>query len=128
MISFHSSVYVSPLEYGSQNLWLSGTSINLWSSLISIRVIPYATCPILLLKAFLTAGESTMTSAAAGISFKWNTPQQVIAASVVLPALGLIAVSLRFRVRCIQKASIGLDDWTILFAMVSYWLFHFWRC
>ena len=67
----------------------------------------------------LTASYSNSTMSTVETSFRWNTPGQVIAAAVVLPTLGIVAVLLRFRVRHVQKTGIGLDDWLILPAMVS---------
>ena len=57
-----------------------------------------------------------------GTSFKWNTRGQVIAAATVLPALGLIEVTLRFWSRHHQKRSgaFGLDDAFMFPALV--WL------
>ena len=53
-----------------------------------------------------------------GTTFRWNTPGQVAAAATVLPALGIITVALRFRVRALQKAKLGVDDWLILPALL----------
>lgn len=57
-----------------------------------------------------------------GTSFKWNTRGQVIAAATVLPALGLIEVTLRFWSRVHQERSgaFGLDDAFMFPALV--WL------
>ena len=57
-----------------------------------------------------------------GTLFKWNTRGQVIAAATVLPALGLIEVTLRFWSRLQQKRSgaFGLDDAFMFPALV--WL------
>ena len=57
-----------------------------------------------------------------GTSFKWNTRGQVIAAATVLPALGLIEVTLRFWSRHHQKRSgaFGFDDAFMFPALV--WL------
>ena len=43
---------------------------------------------------------------------------QVIAAGAVLPAVGIICVTLRFIARTEGKNAIGVDDWTALAAVV----------
>jgi len=47
------------------------------------------------------------------------TPASVIAVGVVLPLLAAISVGLRFVVRRSRTAYVGVDDWLILFALVS---------
>ena len=53
-----------------------------------------------------------------GTSFRWNTLGQVIAAAIVLPVLGIVAVTLRFRARAHQKSKLGVDNWLIIPALV----------
>lgn len=43
----------------------------------------------------------------------------VVSASVVLPLLGLIAVTLRFWRRKARDMEVSVDDWLIFVAMVS---------
>ncbi len=47
------------------------------------------------------------------------TPASVVAVGVTLPLLAAISVGLRFVVRRSRTAYIGVDDWLILFALVS---------
>ena len=44
---------------------------------------------------------------------------QIMAAGIVLPLVGMSVVALRFWLRYNQKLSIGMDDWSILGALVS---------
>lgn len=53
-----------------------------------------------------------------GTSFVWNTRGQIIAAAAVLPALGLIAVVLRFWSRLHRRTGFGADDVLIVPALV----------
>lgn len=49
-------------------------------------------------------------------------PAQVIVVSAVLVSLASLAVALRLYVRSRQRTSIGVDDWTIVLALVcSHW-------
>lgn len=48
------------------------------------------------------------------------TPKTIIAVGAVLPALAATAVGLRFYVRIARRTSVGLDDYLILFALVSF--------
>ena len=52
-------------------------------------------------------------------TFVCNTEGEVIAASAILPFLGIILVALRFYNRLKYKAGIGADDWLIVPATVS---------
>lgn len=70
-------------------------------------------------------GDSS-TSFSNEISFKYVSPGEMIAASTVLPALSIIFVALRFYVRKLQRAQIGIDDWLIVPGLVQYHLM-FWR-
>ena len=47
------------------------------------------------------------------------TPKSLIAVASILPTLAAVAVVLRFHVRRARTAFIGIDDWLILFALVS---------
>ena len=47
------------------------------------------------------------------------TPKTVIAVGVLLPAVAVIAVALRFYVRIVGTKSVGLDDTLILLALVN---------
>ena len=46
-------------------------------------------------------------------------PSEVLAAAIMIPIVAIAAVGLRFWQRTSGKAGIGLDDWTILAALVS---------
>lgn len=46
-------------------------------------------------------------------------PGEVTAAGVALPVVGIIVVALRFWLRGYQKVKLGLDDYTILVALVG---------
>ena len=48
-----------------------------------------------------------------------TSPQGILACSTVLPALGIIIVSLRFYVRSKQKADFQFDDWAQVPVLVS---------
>jgi len=48
------------------------------------------------------------------------TPKTIIAVGAILPALAATAVGLRFYVRIARRTSVGLDDYLILFALVSF--------
>ena len=47
------------------------------------------------------------------------TPKTIIAVGTVLPSLATVAVALRFYVRIARSTLVGLDDYLILFALVS---------
>lgn len=55
--------------------------------------------------------------------FTYPTPNEIIAAGTVLPTLGVIIVALRFYNRRRSSAGIGLDDWLVLPALVSWPVF-----
>ena len=46
------------------------------------------------------------------------SPSSLVAAGIILPLLGVFAVSLRFHVRSQSKHSVGIDDWMILAACI----------
>ncbi|KAK0508203.1 hypothetical protein JMJ35_009287 [Cladonia borealis] len=46
------------------------------------------------------------------------SPSGLVAAGIILPLLGVFAVSLRFYVRSQSKHSVGIDDWMILTACI----------
>ena len=47
------------------------------------------------------------------------SPESIVAVSIILPLLGLVAVGLRFWVRIsVQPTFVGLDDWFIVGAVV----------
>ncbi|KAL9600905.1 MAG: hypothetical protein Q9219_002840 [cf. Caloplaca sp. 3 TL-2023] len=46
--------------------------------------------------------------------FSYPSPDEIMAAGTVLPAVGLFIVALRFYTRHKKSAGIGLDDWLIL--------------
>ena len=48
-----------------------------------------------------------------------HTPGGVLAVSIALPILSIIAVFLRFYTRRLQKAKLGIDDWLTLPALVG---------
>ena len=52
-------------------------------------------------------------------TFVWNTKGEVIAASAILPFLGIVLVALRFYNGLKYKVGIGADDWLIVPATVS---------
>ena len=47
-----------------------------------------------------------------------TSPSGVIAISAILPAIGIVAVALRFYTRYQQKTSLAIDDWLTLPALV----------
>jgi hypothetical protein len=51
--------------------------------------------------------------------FSYASPSEIIAASTVLPVLGIIVVGLRFQARVQDKVKIGIDDWLIVPGLVS---------
>lgn len=52
------------------------------------------------------------------ISFAYVYHRQVIAAGAILPAAGIIVVTLRFWTRLKHHMGLGTDDWLILPALV----------
>ena len=51
-----------------------------------------------------------------------STPQGVIAAGIILPTLGSIALVLRFYGRRIRNTTIQRDDWMMVVGLVCYLL------
>ena len=49
----------------------------------------------------------------------YATSDEIYAAAIVLPVLGIVLVLLRFYARIVQKAGIGIDDWLMIPALVS---------
>ena len=52
------------------------------------------------------------------ISLKYARPGEIIAAAVVLPLLGILALALRFFARFRRKNELGIDDWLLVPATV----------
>lgn len=46
-------------------------------------------------------------------------PGEVVSAGITLPIVSILVVALRFWLRSYQKVKLGLDDYTILLALVS---------
>ena len=51
------------------------------------------------------------------ISFSYVTPGEMLAAASTLSAVAIILVGLRFYVRKMQRAHIGIDDWLIVIGL-----------
>ena len=52
------------------------------------------------------------------LTIPYVTPSEAYAAAIVLPVLGAIFVALRVYSGSLQKKSVKLDDWIIIFAEV----------
>lgn len=52
-----------------------------------------------------------------GLVVPYATSQEIFAASILLPLLGIVFVLLRFYARVLQKQSTGIDDWLMLLAL-----------
>lgn len=50
----------------------------------------------------------------------YASPGAIVAASVALPVIGIIAVLLRLFARSTRKQRLGVDDWLIFPALVRY--------
>jgi hypothetical protein len=48
----------------------------------------------------------------------YASPNAIITAGVLLPALGIITVLLRFYIRSSRKNSVSVDDWLVIPALV----------
>ena len=53
------------------------------------------------------------------LTIPFVSPGDILAASIVLPVTGIVAVSLRFWMRSVQNVGFQLDDYLILLALVS---------
>ena len=51
--------------------------------------------------------------------YSYPSASEVLAASIVLPILGILAIGARFAARAKQKTHIGKDDVTIVIALVG---------
>jgi len=54
------------------------------------------------------------------VSIGYPSTDQLIAAAVILPVMGLVTVSLRYFARFSRKVSFGVDDWLLIPALVSF--------
>ena len=52
------------------------------------------------------------------LSISYASPSDVLIVSILLPALCIIAVLLRFYVRVSWKQGVGIDDWFLVPALV----------
>ena len=58
------------------------------------------------------------------LPFAFITPGELIAAAIVLPAVSMVLVIMRFVTRRVSKQAVGIEDWMSLVAMVSYGCLH----
>ena len=130
MVSLIPWDYIFLLKTVSQKYWnLSRKSLHLsffstrtLSERHSIIIIVISISISISISIIIMSAQEAPVGYTNGTSFKWNTRGQVIAAATVLPALGLIEVTLRFWSRHHQKrnGAFGLDDAFIFPALV--WL------
>ena len=65
----------------------------------------------------IVAFDSIMSTNELAISF--SGPGEILATAIILLIVGSVVVALRFWMRRIQKARPGVNDYTILLALVS---------
>ena len=61
----------------------------------------------------------TVINGTSVLSIDYASPNDILAASTVLPVLCIIAVLLRFYVRVWWRQGIGMDDWLLVPALVG---------
>jgi hypothetical protein len=64
--------------------------------------------------------DSTSVTFSSVIFIRYATPGEIVAAAVVLPLLGIIALALRFFARFQRKNGLGIDDWLLVPAAVCW--------
>lgn len=61
---------------------------------------------------------TTMASQSSELSVPYATADEVYAAAIVLPVLGIVFLALRWQQRRHQREGIGIDDWLMIPSLV----------